>query len=155
MDVFEIIHNDHEAVQKILTDLEETTSRAHQKRKEGLAKFTQEIEPHMLAEEEVFYPQIQDAGKDETEVRQHVIEGYDEHRLAKMVLSELQQMDTQDEAWAPKLKVLKDLIEHHIEEEESEIFEGAREVLNQNQIDQVTKQFQQAKDQQMQKGATA
>jgi hemerythrin-like domain-containing protein len=151
MDVFDIIREDHQAVQKILNDMQETSSRATQRRQEDVTKFTQLIEPHMMAEEEVFYPQARERG--ESKLREHVIEAYDEHRIAKMVLAELQKMSPQDEAWLPKAKVLKDLIEHHIEEEEGELFEEARKALNQQQIQQITQQFQQTKDKQMQKAA--
>jgi hemerythrin-like domain-containing protein len=151
MDVFDIIREDHQAVQKILNDMQETSSRATQRRQEDVTKFTQLIEPHMMAEEEVFYPQARERG--ESKLREHVIEAYDEHRIAKMVLAELQKMSPQDEAWLPKAKVLKDLIEHHIEEEEGELFEEARKALNQQQIQQITQQFHQTKDKQMQKAA--
>ena len=153
MDVFDIIRNDHEQVKKILNDMQETTSRAQQRRQEDVTKFTQLIEPHMMAEEEVFYPQARERG--ESKLREHIIEAYDEHRIAKMVLGELQKMQPQDEAWLPKAKVLMDLIEHHIEEEEGELFTEARKALSQEQIDQITQEFQQAKNQQMQKRASA
>lgn len=151
MDVFDIIREDHQAVQKILDDMQETTSRAQQRRKEDVTKFTQLIEPHMMAEEEVFYPQARERG--ESKLKEHIIEAFDEHRIAKMVLTELQKMNPQDEAWLPKAKVLKDLIEHHIEEEEGELFTEARKALNQQQIQLITQQFQEAKDQQMHKAA--
>ena len=103
MDVFDIIREDHQAVQKIHNDMQETSSRATQRRQEDVTKFTQLIEPHMMAEEEVFYPQARERG--ESKLREHVI-GRDVYRIAKMVLAELQKMSPQDEAWLPKAKVL-------------------------------------------------
>lgn len=143
MDIFEEIVSDHETVAEILEELEDTTPHAVKTRQRGLERLSRELVPHIGAEEETLYPALERAG--EQEAREHVYEAIDEHRLARMVHEELRAMDVQDEHWGPKLKVLKDLVEHHVEEEEGDLFQSAREALDERELDRLAGQFREAK----------
>jgi len=59
-----------------------------------------------------------------------VLEGYEEHAVVKQLLSELDELSKDDETWGAKLKVLQENVEHHVEEEEGEMFPSARKVLS-------------------------
>lgn len=72
--------------------------------------------------------------KPHEQARGIVLEGYQEHHVADLIVKELQALATNDEQWAAKFKVLKENIEHHIQQEESEMFRTARAVLSQEEL---------------------
>jgi hemerythrin superfamily protein len=129
MDAIELLKNDHKKVRGLLTELEETTSRATKTRTELLPKIKQEIEIHAAIEEEIFYPAFQAAAKNE-EDRRMVFEALAEHKAAgDVTLQDLAASDINSDEFGGKAKVLKELIEHHAKEEEQEMFPRARELL--------------------------
>jgi len=128
MDIFELLKKDHRTVLEILDKLSSTTERAGKTRQRQLEQLKQELLPHMFAEENYFYPYILDR-TDDKEQREKVLEGIEEHHAARGVLADLESVSVTDERWHPDLLVLKELIDHHIEEEEREIFDVAEEVI--------------------------
>jgi hemerythrin-like domain-containing protein len=141
MDIFDIITSDHEKVKKTLEQMEHTTSKAGKRREQLLHSLSESLLPHLYAEEQYFYQIL----LDETDEKETAFEGIEEHRAAKMVFSDLQEAATDDPRWAARCKVLKELIEHHIEEEESEIFEVARKILDEERAESVGKRFKEMK----------
>jgi hemerythrin-like domain-containing protein len=92
-----------------------------------------ELEVHARIEEQIFYPAIKEA----KETHDITLEAFEEHRVVKRLLSELEAMPVTDERWGAKLKVLKENVEHHVEEEEDEMFKSARKVLSKEQVDEL------------------
>ena len=82
------------------------------------------------------------------------LEAFEEHRVVKRLLSELESMPKTDERWGAKLKVLQENVEHHVEEEEGEMFKSARKVLSQEQIEELGARMEAAKREE-QKAASA
>lgn len=105
--------------------------------KETFLKIKAELDPHLQGEEKLLYPVL----KEKKEARESVLEGYEEHRIAEMLLSELEIMDEKEERWHAKMKVLKENIEHHVEEEQNEMFEIARKVLSQEKAEEIAKKY--------------
>jgi iron-sulfur cluster repair protein YtfE (RIC family) len=130
MNAFQLLKEDHRKVSDIFAKLEETTERAEKTRTELFAKLKQELDLHAHIEETIFYPAI----RDEAETREITLEGFEEHHVIKTLLGELEPMDVTAEEWTAKLKVLKENVEHHVEEEEGEMFKSAREVLGDERI---------------------
>jgi hypothetical protein len=64
-----------------------------------------------------------------------VLEGYEEHHVVDLLMSELESLDVSDETWGAKALVMKENIEHHIEEEEGEMFKTARQVFDAAELD--------------------
>ena len=89
-----------------------------------------ELNVHELIEERILYPAL----KAHKQARQIVLEGYQEHHLADLIVSELRALAKDDEKWGAKFKVLKENVEHHIEEEESKMFRTARAVLSRDAL---------------------
>lgn len=86
-----------------------------------------ESEVHTQLEEQIFYPAMQeDAGKKD---RKLVAESIAEHEVVKGLIQELKKLDPEDEQFDAKFKVLTENVEHHIEEEEDEMFPDAEEEL--------------------------
>ena len=139
---FTILKKDHDKVDEILQQLKATTEKQPKKRESLLAKLQEEWIPHMRGEEKLFFPLL----KEHLQSRDKSMEAVEEHHVAEMVFSELNSMPKDDEKWGAKLSVMQELIEHHVEEEEGEIFELAREVLDDIQLGEVLKAFEKEKE---------
>jgi Hemerythrin HHE cation binding domain len=134
MTVFELLKKDHEKVSGIFEQIEQTTERAVKTREESFAQLKAELDIHAQIEEMILYPALEEF--DET--RDIALEGVEEHRVVKTLLAELEAMPVDDEQWTAKFTVLKENVEHHVEEEEGEMFKKARQVLSQDQIEEMT-----------------
>ena len=119
-DVFEMLKRDHRHVQDLFSRFEgaEKHSRA------SIAEETlTALEVHAAIEEELVYPAIAEVIEDEETVN----EAKEEHHVAKLLIKELHKMDAGKDDFATKFKVLGELVGHHIEEEEGELFPQAQE----------------------------
>ena len=87
------------------------------------AKIIVELEVHTTIEEEIFYPEVKDADE---EIKDTVDEGIEEHHVAKTLIAEIKELSPEDDAWAAKMKVLIESVEHHATEEEEEMFPEIR-----------------------------
>ncbi len=151
MDAITLLKNDHEKVSAIFEKLEPTTERALKTRQELFAKLKAELDVHAHIEETIFYPAIKDAA----ETRAITLEGYEEHHVVKILLSELASMPVDTEQWTAKLKVLKENVEHHVEEEEDEMFKSVRKILTKEEIDNLGARMEAEKHNQLEKISTA
>jgi len=141
MNAFQLLKEDHQKVSGIFQQLEPTTERAEKTRTELFAKLRQELDVHAQIEETIFYPALEQA----SETREIVLEGFEEHALVKTLLSELEEMDVTSEQWTAKFKVLKENVEHHVEEEEGEMFQKARQVLSEQEINDLGARMEEEK----------
>ena len=129
-DAIEILEREHRRFEALLKQGEETTERARATRRELLASLTADLNAHELMEEKVLYPALQA----HPQAREIVLEGFEEHHVADLVVNELREVATNDEAWGAKFKVLKESIEHHIEEEEGNMFRLARGIFSREEL---------------------
>ncbi|MDQ1560054.1 MAG: hypothetical protein QOD32_3114 [Pyrinomonadaceae bacterium] len=151
MDAITLLKADHEKVSGIFEKLEETTERAEKTREELFTKLKQELDVHAHIEEKIFYPVL----KKSEETRDITMEGIQEHHVVKVLLGELDAMGVGSETWTAKLKVLKENVEHHVEEEEGDMFKKAREVLSKEQLEELGALMEQEKQQQKALNASA
>jgi hemerythrin-like domain-containing protein len=142
MDALKLLKDDHEKVKKMLTEMENTTERAVKTREESLKTLKQELELHEAIEEEIFYPAL----KEHAEAREIVLEAYEEHGVVDMIMAEIEQTPVDDEKWKAKFTVMKENIQHHIEEEEGEMFKNAREVFDKAALESLGERMQARKD---------
>ncbi|MDQ1610442.1 MAG: hypothetical protein QOG00_373 [Pyrinomonadaceae bacterium] len=151
MDAITLLKTDHEKVSGIFEKLDETTERAEKTREELFTKLKQELDVHAHIEETIFYPVLKKA----EETRDITMEGIQEHHVVKVLLGELDAMGVGSETWTAKLKVLKENVEHHVEEEEGDMFKKAREVLSKEQLEELGALMEQEKQQQKALNASA
>ena len=130
MDAITLLKDDHRRFKKMLEEGEETTERAVKTRKELLERLAADLKAHEKIEEEIFYPALKKYEK----AKEIVLEGYEEHHVADLILEELRKTNVTDERWAAKFSVLKENLEHHIEEEEDDMFKKARAVLGKAEL---------------------
>jgi hypothetical protein len=95
-------------------------------RREILDEIAAKLAHHMNIEETIFYPAVGEIGTKKTE--EMVPEAYEEHHVVALVLNEFPQLDPEDERFEAKMTVLDELIEHHVEEEEKEMFQAAEKL---------------------------
>ncbi|MEN3337477.1 MAG: hypothetical protein V7647_1153 [Acidobacteriota bacterium] len=133
MDAIELLEADHRRMEDLLAQGEETTERGVKVRTELLRTLTRELNAHELIEEKVLYPALQS----HPQAKDIVLEGYQEHHVADLIVQELHGLARSDEQWGPKFKVLKENIEHHIKEEEGEMFRTARGIFSREELQQL------------------
>ncbi len=141
MDIFDLLTSDHEKVKKILEQMEQTSARAGKRREALLDHLNENLLPHLYAEEQFFYQIL----LDETPDKDIVYQALEEHRVAKAVLLDLEAVPSDDPRWLARCKVLKELVEHHIEEEEGTVFDLARDLMDQDGAIEVAKRFKELK----------
>lgn len=136
MNAIDLLKADHEKVKTILTQLSESTDRAVKTRSDLLKKLEMEITIHTQLEEEILYPAFKAAGgKDEAEM---YYEAKEEHRTVdSLVLPDLKETDPTSPEFAGRVKVVKELLEHHIEEEETDMFPKAKKLLGQAKLEEL------------------
>ena len=144
MDIFELLKQDHEKVAGIFEQLEPTTERAEKSREELFARLKTELDLHAYLEETILYPPLKQIEK----TREIALEAVEEHRVVKQFLKELDAMPVTSEQWTAKLTVLKENVEHHVEEEEGEMFKQARAALTREQIEDLTAMLESEKKKQ-------
>jgi len=144
MNAFNLLKADHKKVADILEKLDATSERALKTREELFTKLKRELDLHSRIEETIFYPVLEEA--DET--HEITLEAFEEHALVKQLLEELQSLAKDDEQWTAKFTVLKENVEHHVEEEEGEMFKKARKVLSDEAIETLGARIEKAKGKQ-------
>jgi hemerythrin-like domain-containing protein len=138
--LLKVLENEHRQVKQMLKDL--VNAEDASEREEIFGRLKPELEAHSHGEEEAFYPLL----KKEKESKTTAIGAYVEHHIAERLIQEMDAMDTGDEEWEARAKVLKDVVEHHIEEEESEIWKEARKLLGREKLAELTPDYMAAKE---------
>ena len=138
MDAITLLEADHQKVKRLLGELESTTERGVKTRTELFATIKGELTLHEVVEEEIFYPAL----KSHPKAQDIVLEAYEEHHVVDLLMGELEALDVSDETWGTKAIVMKENIEHHIEEEEGEMFKQARRVFDRQELDDLGAQME-------------
>ena len=117
MNALTLLENDHKKMRKLLEELESTTERGIRTREALYSTIKGELLVHEAIEEETF-----PALKEHPKAEDIVLEGYEEHHVVDVVMAELEGLPVDHESWGAKAKVMKENVEHHMEEEEGEMF---------------------------------
>ena len=133
MDAITLLETDHRKVKKLLSELESTTERGVKTRSELFATIKGELTLHEIIEEEIFYPEL----KAHPKAKDVVLEAYEEHHVVDLLMGELEALDVGDETWGAKALVMKENVEHHMEEEEGDMFKKARQVFEAAELDEL------------------
>jgi len=145
MNALTLLEQDHRAVERLLDELEPTTERGVKTRTELFAELKNALTVHEVIEEEIFYPTL----KEHPRAKEIVLEGYEEHDVVDRLMGELEQLPVDDETWGAKAKVMAENIQHHIEEEEGDMFDKARQVFDRDELEQLGEQMAARKEQAM------
>jgi hemerythrin-like domain-containing protein len=132
-DAIALLRQDHRRVRSLLGALERATGKSASKREALLTTIEQELRIHTKIEEEVFHPAFFDAAR-KGDDKERYYEAVEEHHVVDLVLPEIKSTDPSTQQFAAKAKVLKDLVEHHADEEESDMFPRARKLMDRERL---------------------
>ena len=141
MTIYEALKTDHRKVQGLLEELVTLDEGGESRRSSLIGKIRDELIPHARAEEAVFYNSIR-AVDTEKAIIAH---GYQEHVMAETLLRTLQVADKIDVGWQATAKKLKSALDHHISEEEGEIFTAAKKLFTTEEAEVIGDTFQKMK----------
>jgi hemerythrin superfamily protein len=139
MNALEVLKQDHQKVKVLFQEVRQGTDR--NKRKELFDKIDTELEIHAHIEETVFYPALET----HEELKDMVAEALEEHQEVKIMLEELEEVGSESHDFGSKLQELIESVEHHVEEEEGEMFPKVRQVFEERELEQLGQELESAK----------
>lgn len=139
MNALELLKNDHQKVSDLFEKAEATEN---EKQKEKLfEQIAAELETHTHIEETIFYPAL----KEHDELKDIVLEAFEEHKQVKTLIREMGSLSDGSEKFDAKLKVMKENVEHHVEEEENEMFPQVEELFEESELEELGQKMEAAK----------
>ena len=126
MDVYQILMQDHQLIQQIFSEIEQTEDSEVERREQLFQRLQKILEDHTVLEENIFYPEI---GK-HPEAKELVADAFDEHAEIDAILQEIFEMRTNKNDWLERISELKDVVQQHMRKEEDKLFQSARSKLN-------------------------
>src|SRR5689334_4028549 len=148
MDAFNLLKADHRKVEELFEQLESASGQAKMRVFEQIKT---ELELHTHIEETIFYPALEEP----KQTHELTLEAYEEHDVVKKLLQELSRAKSPTDEWEAQAKVLQENVEHHVEEEENELFKKAKAVLSQDEIETLGEQMESEKQRQQRTGSKA
>jgi acyl CoA:acetate/3-ketoacid CoA transferase len=121
-DAITLLTEDHEHVKSMFEQYEELGDRAFITKQKLAMQICEELTKHAIAEEEIFYTAVREATKDDDMLDEAIVE----HASAKDLIAQIISMEPTEDLYDAKVKVLGELIDHHVKEEEEEMFPKAR-----------------------------
>jgi hemerythrin superfamily protein len=140
-DAITLLKKDHEKVRGLLAKLESAALRGDGKANELLQQIDREVKIHSQVEEEIFYPAFHEAARTK-EDNKLFFEAKEEHHVVDMMMPEVSEYEQGNADFAGRAKVLKDLIEHHADEEEKEMFPAAKKLLGRDELVELGRRIQ-------------
>ena len=133
-DAIAVLKADHRRVSDLFDDFEQLGDRAHTTRRRTVGKIIEELSRHAAIEENVLYPAVRDRLASRDQAGAMVLEALEEHHVVKVLLQELERMEPTAERYVAKVTVLREIVDHHVDEEESELFANVREVFSRSEL---------------------
>ena len=139
MNALEILKQDHQKVKGLFQEVSKGGDAS--KRKQLFDKIDTELEIHAHIEETVFYPALET----HEELKDMVADALEEHQEVKIMLEELEELGSESHDFGSKLQELIESVEHHVQEEEGEMFPKVRELFADGQLEQLGEELESAK----------
>ena|SRR5579862_7149480 len=137
MTILDALKTDHDQVKAMLEQILGTDDA--KQRGELFKQFKTDMTAHSRAEEKVLYLRMEKA--DET-AKDEALEGFVEHEIVDRLMDDLSRSRAKDsDKWTARCKVLKELIEHHVDEEEGEFFATARKLFDEATLEKMGEAF--------------
>jgi hemerythrin-like domain-containing protein len=133
-DAIVLLKDEHKLIKKTFNDFEKAGDKAYAAKGKLVDRMIELLTVHTYIENEVMYPRVRELLP---EVEDDVLESYEEHHVADVLVVELSAMKPEDERFTAKTTVLIENVRHHIEEEEQEWFPKVREGLGRKQLQEL------------------
>jgi hemerythrin superfamily protein len=143
LDAIALLTADHNRVRGLFTrfkaahEAEDTGALA-----EIAATIFTELTVHTEIEEQIFYPRVHELSE---EVGETVDEGLEEHHVVKVLMGEIKELEPSDDKWVAKMQVLIENVEHHAEEEETELFPSVRSKMDADSLTRLAEKLEAGK----------
>ena len=131
MDGLSLLKEDHDKAKEAIRKIEGTNDRATKEREELFQALLDDLTVHERTEEEIFYPALEEQPKK----KDLILESYVEHDVVDTLTDEISTIEAGDEKWLPTFKVFKENLEHHIKEEEEELFPKVKDIFSREQLE--------------------
>ncbi|WP_040871656.1 hemerythrin domain-containing protein [Nocardia exalbida] len=138
-DAIVLLRDDHKAIRKLFREFEKAGEDATQTKGKVVKKIIEALTVHTYLENECMYPEVR---KLVPELEDDILESYEEHHVADVLVTELSMMKPDDEHFTAKTTVLIENVDHHIDEEENEWFPKVRESLGRKQLQEIGARMQ-------------
>jgi len=142
MNALKLLRNDHSELKSLFTKFDRTAKNAHEKRSDLFTQIRRELLIHSKAEQEVFYPAVKafnGVG------RRLISEALKEHRDLDELLTQISRLKAGDRNFDEKVETLFENVDHHVEEEEGEIFQFAEKNCSEQQLEELGRQIDERK----------
>jgi len=143
-DAIELLKQDHEKVRGLLRQLEKAATDDAADAEPLLRSIESALHVHTTIEEEIFYPAFRDAASKREDAKLFY-DAMEEHCVVDLLLPEIDKGEFGSHDFAAKAKVLRDLVEHHAEEEEKEMFPRARKLIGEDELVMLGRQLAERK----------
>ena len=141
MDALLLLTGDHNRVRGLFKLFKAAHEAKDVQRGQQLAeKIIRDLTVHTELEEQIFYPAVRDAGDEK--LKELVVEGFEEHAVVKELIEEVQAGQPGEEHWIAKMKVMIENVEHHAEEEESDMWPKVRSALDSTALERLAQQME-------------
>lgn len=127
MNAIQVLTRDHERIKELFSQFEDSGAQAHKQKQTIARQLVEEISRHSDVEERVFYCAVKERA--DKKLQGKVLEVIEEHRLTECMMGRLVQTAPEDEAFEPRFRVLMELVEEHLKEEEQEMSPKAQKLL--------------------------
>jgi hemerythrin superfamily protein len=133
-DAIVLLRNDHKVIKKLFKQFQDADDSAAETKGKIVSKIIEELTVHTYLENECMYPEVRNLLPD---LEDDVLESYEEHHVADVLVAELFAMEPDDERFDAKTTVLIENVTHHIDEEEQDWFPKVREGLGRKQLQEL------------------
>ena len=130
MNAIDLLEQQHREVEELFEEFEEAGERATKTKERVCREIMNQLTVHAEIEEKLFYPESKQEDTEEL-----LREAVEEHLAMKRILADMLESDAQDEQFEARVKVLKEQVEHHVEEEEKELFPKVRKALSKEELE--------------------
>lgn len=135
MNAIDLLEQQHRETEDLFDRFEEVSG---DRRRELVQQVIRDLRLHTTLEEEIFYPAVGEGLGMKDEIR----EDLEEHHLVELALDELETMEPDDERVEAKMEVLRELVEHHVDEEEDELFPEVRSRMDEDDLTGIGQRMQ-------------
>ncbi len=141
MDIFQLLKHDHDKVEGLFKKIADTTDNASKSRERLCSQIAAELLLHAEAEERHFYPAL----KRHSETKEFVSEAVKEHKQVERMIHKIEKMSVDDPGFMQAIQELQQMVEHHVHEEEDEIFPAAEDALSDEECRTILQNVQELK----------
>lgn len=123
-----LLKSQHREVEALFKEIEAAAERATEKKEALFETVVKKLTAHIKIEESIFYPAVMEVDED------LVLEAFEEHANVKAMIRKIQRIDADDETFMAKITVLIELVDHHVKEEEEELFPKCQKTLGEEAL---------------------